>query len=71
MSKLISVIMVIAILLAAYSIVQVLPAEIAYAAQWDAGVPPPNTFLQWSGLASVSISAVQGCRQEWLAQRDK
>jgi hypothetical protein len=68
MSKIIPVIMLIALLLAGYAALKPLPDAIQYAAAWDAG-NPPDTFSKLSGLDSMNSPDIQQCRKLWMAEK--
>ncbi len=70
MSKIIFVVMLVAILWSGYEALKPLPDAMAYAALWDAGTPP-DTFSRRAGLESMTTEWIQECRAMWMADKSQ
>lgn len=65
MTKLLTVAVLLAILVAAVNAVQQLPAVVEYAALYDAG-REPETFTTLAGLEGAHTAWIRECRGMWL-----
>lgn len=65
MPRILTALLIIALLVSAAVVVQQFAPAVAYATAWDAG-RVPDAFTTWAGLEATDTDWIVRCREAWL-----